>query len=92
MLKKIVTICVVCFFILGCETTKLRVGSERWHQQRIAEIEEALANKEIGKAKYLELKNQADDVRAIYLHNRDTHSHIDVGYRHGAHVGVGVGF
>ncbi len=68
------------------------MGTDRWHKARIVEIEEAFANEEIDKAKYLELKNQTDDVRAIYLHNRDTYSHINVGYRHGAHVGVGVGF
>lgn len=90
-IKKILLL-IACLFFLGCETTKMRAGSDHWHKARIVEIQEAYENKEIDKAEYLELKNEADDVRAKYLSERKSHSHIGVGYHDGAHVGVGVGF
>ena len=52
-------------FISSCSTTDY-IGSLQWHEQRLKEIEDAFANGEITKAEYLSLKNETDNVRAVY--------------------------
>ena len=68
------------------------VGSAEWHKARIAEIETAYQNKEINTAKYLQLKNQTDAMRAAYLRNWDAYSGFGYYGRryHKSKVGIGV--
>lgn len=60
---KLIKLIVVCTFVAGCSSTSTSVGSLTWHNERLAEIETAYANKEITKSEYLSLKNEADQVR-----------------------------
>ena len=53
---------VTAIVLAGCATTPL-VGSKKWHETRIAEIESAYQNSEIPKEAYLSLKNEADQTR-----------------------------
>jgi hypothetical protein len=70
------------------------VGSSAWHEARIAEIQAALDRGEIAQDRYLELKNQADQIRTEYESSSRYHHHGGVGYHHGigTSIGVGVGF
>jgi len=49
-------------FLTACATTP-PVGSKKWHETRIAEIESAYRNNEVSEEAYLSLKNEADQTR-----------------------------
>lgn len=55
-------------FLAGCATTP-SVGSKKWHETRIAEIESAYQNGEVSKEAYLSLKNEADQTRVEHAEN-----------------------
>ena len=52
----------VTIILAGCATTP-PVGSKKWHETRIAEIELAYQNNEVSEELYLSLKNEADQIR-----------------------------
>jgi len=82
----------MCALLISCASTKDSVGTESWYNKRMAEIEEAYKKKEIDEAKYLELKNETDSIRAEHTKGRsNTFGHIGVGSGGGS-VGIGVGF
>ena len=90
-LKKIL-IFLFCLSLIGCATTTPRIGSDGWHEKRIAEIEEAYKAGEIDKAQYLQLKNEADQINTQYRY-RYRGGYAGYGsYRYGTGIGVGVGF
>jgi len=87
------SILVVCIFLIGCASNEIRVGTEAWYNKRMAEVEDSYKNKKIDEAKYLELKNQVDAIRADYLSGRQyTHTHFGYGSNGGGSIGIGVGF
>jgi hypothetical protein len=57
------------FIILsGCAPNN-DVGSQVWYDKRIQEIESSYTSKEITKADYIRLKNEADAIRSDYMNN-----------------------
>ena len=94
MTSKRILVFIICLFLIGCASTKTRVGSDTWHEKRLEEIEESYKAGEIDKAQYLQLKTEADQVNVQYRdRSRSTSTHV--GYRHynhGSGVGIGVGF
>lgn len=63
-MKKLIYLFIMVITISGCATSS--IGSRGWYNKRIAEIEEAYQKGEITKAEYIQLKNEADNVRAPY--------------------------
>jgi hypothetical protein len=52
-------------FLAGCATTgPPNPGTQLWHEQRLGEIEQAYERGEIAIEDYLNLKNDADRIRA----------------------------
>ena len=62
----------VAIFLAGCATTP-PVGSKKWHETRIAEIESAYQNTEISKETYLSLISEADQTRVQHKANMRSH-------------------
>jgi len=88
-----VIVLTLCLFLTACQAPRVRTGSQVWHDQRIAEIEQAYDAKEIDKTEYLQLKNETDKIRADYAQNDiSTHTHLGYGHHRGTSIGVGVGF
>jgi len=86
-------ILMIALVAAGCAAKKVRVGSDTWHQTRIAEIQAAYDKGEISQDQYLQLKNQADQIRAEYdSASSYRHSHMGYRYGRGSSIGVGVGF
>ena len=75
----------VCVSAIGCVTTP-SVGSNVWHQERMAEIEQAYYDWEITEEEYLTLKNDADALRSDYLNRLEERRRANFS------VGVGYGF
>ena len=50
-------------FLLGCAATA-GVGSQRWYDSRMKDIDESYKKGEITRAQSLELKTEADRIRA----------------------------
>ena len=87
-----VLVIAICIFLISCASNKMRAGSEAWHAERLAEIEEAYKSKQIDDAEYLKLKNEADAIRADHQRRRsNTQTHFGFGSGGGS-VGIGVGF
>jgi len=83
----------ICLIVIGCASNPERVGSDAWHEQRIAEIEQSYTDKEINKAEYLKLKNDTDEIKSNYYNrNKYSHGHVGYGSHRGTTIGVGVGF
>ena len=62
-MKKILLV-LLMMVLSGCITANTNVGTRAWHSQRIQEIETAYKEGEITKAEYINLMNEADQVRA----------------------------
>lgn len=92
MKKQPISMLLLCLLLIGCASTKsIRIGSDVWYNNRMAEIEEAFKNHEIDKSEHIRLKNETDEIRAKYQ-NSDLYKHSHVGYgTHGTSVGVGIG-
>ena len=58
--------------LAGCATTP-SVGSKKWHDSRIVEIESAYEAGEVSEAEYLALKNEADQTRVEHQENMRRH-------------------
>lgn len=76
--------------LIGCASTKMGVGSQRWHDDRLTELREALVAGKISTEKYLELKNEADKIRLEYSNERSRDMRFSHGY-YGPHFGFGFG-
>lgn len=70
----------------GCVTADT-IGSRPWHEERIAEIDAAYDDYEIDEDEYLELKNEADEIRSDYLDRLEERRS-----RYRYHVGIGYGY
>lgn len=65
-----------CLTLVGCATTgPPSVGSSAWHDQRMAEIQEAYDFGEIDRQEYLRLKNEADQIHVDYRGRMRSHHH-----------------
>ena len=84
---------IFCMFLSACASSEKNIGSEAWYNKRMAEIETSYKNKEIDDAKYLELKNEVDAIRAERMSGRsNTFTHFGYGSGGGGSIGIGVGF
>jgi len=67
-----------CIIVLsGCAASKPDVpGTKAWHEKRTTEIQQALDQGEITQAQYINLKNEADKIRAMKQSERILHGHM----------------
>jgi len=85
----------MCVSLISCASSKETIGSQAWYEKRMAEIEESYKKNEIDQAKYLELKNEVDAIRADHAKSgRGAYTHAGFGFGSdgGSSVGIGVGF
>ena len=64
----------------GC-TSYTGIGSQKWYDQRMQEIETAYQNKEISTSEYIALKNETESIRYTHTH-RDYPIHTGISFGH----------
>jgi hypothetical protein len=78
-MKPIIISCLIILALAGCATYK-GVGSQTWHDQRTAELEQARKDQKITEAEYQNSKNQIDQIRVNYLRRDDSPVHTSFGF------------
>jgi hypothetical protein len=84
---KIMAGLLMCGVLTGCATGPPAVGSRSWYQVRTQEIEGSYEYGEISKDQYLELRNEADQIRVDY--QKQLQSRLYYGSRYGSHASFG---
>lgn len=65
---------IMCLFFVGCATNS--PGTRVWLDSQLAEIEESYSSGEISKAEYLQLKIDANQVRATRKSKSSNYTYV----------------